>query len=173
MTSAVVHEAADWTLSQSRPTIPEGPYAVAGLRRAGLAAVQALRRHSEGAEVVGCEHYPPSVRRRDRLSLQAAGVHLCIGPQSNSLDFAPAPNVLIKNPGIGFEAPLIRAALQRGIPVLDELELGWRLSSAPMLAVTGTNGKSTVASLAAAVLGAAGLQVRLAGNTLLGSPLSA
>jgi UDP-N-acetylmuramoyl-L-alanyl-D-glutamate--2,6-diaminopimelate ligase len=57
--------------------------------------------------------------------------------------------------------------------VLDELEIGWRLVPAPTYAVTGTNGKSTVAALSVAVLAAHGLDPALAGNTDFGPPLSA
>jgi len=56
--------------------------------------------------------------------------------------------------------------------VLDELELGWRMSASPMIAITGTNGKSTVAALVVEALSASGRDVRLAGNTEFGSPLS-
>jgi UDP-N-acetylmuramoyl-L-alanyl-D-glutamate--2,6-diaminopimelate ligase len=57
--------------------------------------------------------------------------------------------------------------------VIDELELGWRLSTAPVIAVTGTNGKTTTSTLAAAVLAGAGLRVKLAGNADIAPPLSA
>ena len=57
--------------------------------------------------------------------------------------------------------------------MIDELELGWRLHPAPMLAVTGTNGKTTVSSLATAVLAGNERRVSLAGNAEQGAPLSA
>src|SRR3954454_10878228 len=56
---------------------------------------------------------------------------------------------------------------------MDELELAWWLTAAPVVAVTGTNGKSTTAALLVAVLSAAGRRPLLAGNTTFGSPLSA
>jgi UDP-N-acetylmuramyl tripeptide synthase len=96
-----------------------------------------------------------------------------LGPPGEALDFDPAPGALIKSPGIGFDSPIVELARKADIPVLDELELGWRLNSAPMLAVTGTNGKTTVASLAAAVLTANRRRVSLAGNAEFGEPLSA
>ncbi len=155
-----------------RPEVPAGPYAVAGLRRAGVAAAQALRRHASSTEVVGYERFAPSLKRRDKRRLVAAGVQLRLGDEGDELGGDRDPSVVIKSPGIPFDAPLIEAAARRGIPVIDELELGWRLSGSPMLAVTGTNGKTTVASLARAVLECSGLAVTLAGNTGLGPALS-
>lgn len=80
---------------------------------------------------------------------------------------------MIKSPGVPPSAPVLRAARSRGIPVLDELELAWRTCGVPVVAVTGTNGKSTVAALIQAALQAAGIEAPLAGNTLHGPPLSA
>ncbi len=88
------------------------------------------------------------------------------------LEEDPVPSVLVKSPGIPFETPLIRAALERGLPVIDEAELGWRLDHRPLVGVTGTNGKSTSVNLVAGVLRAAGHSPVVAGNTLFGEPLS-
>jgi UDP-N-acetylmuramoylalanine-D-glutamate ligase len=159
---------------RGRPAVPPGPYLVLGLRRAGTAAVAALcRLPGGGAEVVAWDHNRAGVVKRVRRSLEAAGVQVRLGPQSGMLDFDPPPRTLIKSPGIGFDNPLIELAQRSGIAVLDELELGWRLNGSRMLGVTGTNGKTTVATLARAVLAASGLSVGLAGNTTLGPPMSA
>ena len=70
---------------------------------------------------------------------------------------------------------MIAAALERGIPVLGEVELAWRLLPNRFLAVTGTNGKTTTTELLGAIYRAAGLPVAVAGNvgtaltTLVGS----
>ena len=85
------------------------------------------------------------------------------------VDFA---RTVVKSPGIAFSGQAIDRAVSRGRLVIDELELGWRLTRTPVLAVTGTNGKSTVSGLARAVLQAAGNRVELAGNTEFGDPLS-
>jgi UDP-N-acetylmuramoylalanine--D-glutamate ligase len=65
---------------------------------------------------------------------------------------------------------VIAAARERGIPVLGELELAWRLLPNPFVAVTGTNGKTTTTELLGAIWREAGLPVALAGN--VGTPLS-
>jgi UDP-N-acetylmuramoyl-L-alanyl-D-glutamate--2,6-diaminopimelate ligase len=88
------------------------------------------------------------------------------------LDAAPAPRAIVKSPGLRFDTPLIAAAVRRGLPVLDESELGWLLDPRPLVAVTGTNGKSTTTSLVAAILRAAGRAPVTAGNTRFGVPYS-
>jgi UDP-N-acetylmuramoyl-L-alanyl-D-glutamate--2,6-diaminopimelate ligase len=114
------------------------------------------------------------VTRDARDELAALGVAVTLGGDgAGLLDAAPAPACIVKSPGIPFGVPLLAAAAARGLPVLDELELGWRLDDRPTVAVTGTNGKSTVAELLRAILAADGRRPVIAGNTLSGLPLSA
>ena len=80
---------------------------------------------------------------------------------------------VVRSPGLALDHPLLAAARAAGIAVIDELELGWRLTAVPVIAVTGTNGKSTTCALIAAVLSAAGVRAQIAGNTRFGLPLSA
>jgi UDP-N-acetylmuramoyl-L-alanyl-D-glutamate--2,6-diaminopimelate ligase len=86
-----------------------------------------------------------------------------------------AVRTAIKSPGIGLDHPLLEAARGKGILVIDELELGWRLSTSPVVAVTGTNGKSTTVALVEAALRAGGRRPTVAGNVEAdqGVPLSA
>ena len=77
---------------------------------------------------------------------------------------------MVKSPGVPREAPLVAAALERGVPVLGELELAWRLLPNRFVAVTGTNGKTTTTELLGAIHRAAGLPVAVAGN--VGTPLA-
>jgi UDP-N-acetylmuramoylalanine--D-glutamate ligase len=79
---------------------------------------------------------------------------------------------LVKGPGVPTEHPLVRAAAARGLPVWSELELGYRLLHGnPVLAVTGTKGKTTTLRLLGAIFAAAAVEHRLAGNEH--TPLSA
>ncbi len=91
----------------------------------------------------------------------------------DALAMTPSCRCVVKSPGIPFDVPVLQRATELGLPVIDELELGWRLSSAPIAAITGTNGKSTVCALVVAATGLAGLDPMLAGNTIFGPPLSA
>ena len=72
--------------------------------------------------------------------------------------------LLIKSPGIPFEAALIKQAMEAGIPVIDELEFASRHSKGKVIAITGTNGKTTTTLLTYHLLKKAGLDVGLAGN---------
>jgi len=76
----------------------------------------------------------------------------------------------VKSPGVPREAPVISAALQRGIDVVGELELAWRAIPNRFVAVTGTNGKTTTVELLGHVYRTAGESVAVAGN--VGTPLS-
>jgi UDP-N-acetylmuramoylalanine--D-glutamate ligase len=77
---------------------------------------------------------------------------------------------VVKSPGVPREAPLIAAALERGIDVVGELELAWRAISNRFVAVTGTNGKTTTVELLGHIYRSAGEPVAVAGN--VGRPLS-
>jgi UDP-N-acetylmuramoylalanine--D-glutamate ligase len=139
-----------------RPPLPEGPYLVVGLARSGIAAARMLRAHGE---VVGVDSGTPEVPDDIKAQLGVDGVEL--------LDGAAC---VVKSPGVPNEAPVIAAARERGIPVVGELELAWRLLPNRLVAVTGTNGKTTTTELLGAIWRAAGLPVALAGN--VGTPLS-
>ncbi|MGH6884735.1 MAG: UDP-N-acetylmuramoyl-L-alanine--D-glutamate ligase, partial [Geminicoccales bacterium] len=75
---------------------------------------------------------------------------------------------LVVSPGVPLDDPFVRAAIVRGLPVIGDIDLFLDEARAPLIAVTGSNGKSTVTSLVAAMLAGAGAQVRAGGN--LGAP---
>src|SRR4051794_39125663 len=128
-----------------RPALPEGPYLIVGLARSGIAAARILRGHSD---VIGVDRGRPDVSGEIEAHLESDGIHL--------LDRA---RTVVKSPGVPREAPVIAAALERGVPVMGELELAWRLLPNRFVAVTGTNGKTTTTELLAAIYRAAGLPV--------------
>ncbi|HKP21989.1 MAG TPA: UDP-N-acetylmuramoyl-L-alanine--D-glutamate ligase [Thermoleophilaceae bacterium] len=140
-----------------RPPLPEGPYLVVGLARSGTAAARMLREHGE---VRAVDSGTPDVPADIEAHLGVDGVELLDGAA-----------VVVKSPGVPNEAPVIAAARERGVPVLGELELAWRLLPNRFVAVTGTNGKTTTTELLGAIWREAGLPVALAGN--VGTPLSA
>jgi len=78
-------------------------------------------------------------------------------------------DLVIVSPGVPADLPALRAAGDRGIPVLGELEVASRFVKAPIIAVTGSNGKSTVTSLLGDILKASGRKVFVGGN--IGTPL--
>jgi UDP-N-acetylmuramoylalanine--D-glutamate ligase len=78
-------------------------------------------------------------------------------------------NLVIPSPGVPATAGLLVEAVARGVPVLSEIEVAARLLSCPIIAVTGTNGKSTTTTLIGEMLAAAGVRAFVGGN--LGTPL--
>jgi UDP-N-acetylmuramoylalanine--D-glutamate ligase len=79
-------------------------------------------------------------------------------------------DLVVVSPGVPQGAPVVRWAADRGLPIWSELELGARLCAVPVVAVTGTNGKTTTVEVLAAMLRAAGLRARACGN--VGFPFS-
>lgn len=157
-----------------RPAVPEGTCLIIGLARAGCAAADALLDRRQGQRLVAWDRVcTPGVRATARR-LRARGVDVYLGGDgSEALLAAGAGATLVKSPGIGMDAPVVARARAAGLCVIDELELGWRLSDNRLVGVTGTNGKSTTSRLIAAVLSGARHPVELSGNTEFGLPLSA
>jgi UDP-N-acetylmuramoylalanine--D-glutamate ligase len=132
--------------------LPPGPWLVVGLARSGVAAARALA--GLGEQVVAVDSGSPQV---DDLGGE---VHL----RSDGLALLDGARAVVKSPGVPREAAVIAAARERGVPVLGEVELGWRLLSNEFVAVTGTNGKTTTVQLLGHMFREAGLAVAVAGN---------
>ena len=153
--------AASWPV-RCRPEWFAGlPVLVAGLGKSGRAAARQLA--EAGAEVVACDDNP----ELDAGELAAVGVKTHLGP--GALELLEGRELLVVAPGLPEAHPLIQAALGAGVPVWSEVELAARVSTMPLVGVTGTNGKTTTTELAAAMLTASGLHAVAAGN--VGLPL--
>jgi UDP-N-acetylmuramoylalanine--D-glutamate ligase len=139
-----------------RPPLPAGPFLVVGLARSGVAAARMLEPHGR---VIGTDSGSPEV---------PAGLDAQVGV--DGVELVGRVACVVKSPGVPNEAPVIVAARERGLPVMGELELAWRLLPQRFVAVTGTNGKTTTAELLGAVWREAGLPVAVAGN--VGTPLA-
>ena len=142
----------------SRPPLPPGPFLLVGLARSGRAAGLILR--ALGEEVAGCDG--AAVAPEARAELEAAGV--AVHEHSDGVALLDGVRTVVKSPGVPGEAAVIRAARARGIVVIGELELGWRLLPNPLIAITGSNGKTTTTELVAEMHRAAGVPVAAAGN---------
>jgi UDP-N-acetylmuramoylalanine--D-glutamate ligase len=140
---------------KARPELPGGPYLVVGLARSGQAAALALR--ERGEEVIGTDSGSPEAGR-----LADAGVELHLHTPGG--DLVARARTLVKSPGVPADAPVVTAARERGVTVIGELELAWRLIPNEFVAVTGTNGKTTTTELLGHIHREAGLPVAVAGN---------
>ena len=150
------------TSTRPRPGVPPGPYLVVGLARSGQAAARLLASRSE--EVIGCDSGSPE----GLGGLREAGVEVHL--DTDGVPLLERARCLVKSPGVPREAPVVRLARERGIPVLGELELAWRVLPNRFVAVTGTNGKTTVTELLGHVWRTAAEPVAVAGN--VGTPLA-
>ena len=140
----------------TRPGLPDGPYLVVGLARSGIAASLALR--ARGEEAIGVDAGAPE----GLGALRDAGVELHLS--SDGLDLLDRVATLVKSPGVPARAPVIAAARARGMTVMGELELAWRMLANELIAVTSTNGKTTTVELIGHIHRQAGLPVAVAGN---------
>jgi UDP-N-acetylmuramoylalanine--D-glutamate ligase len=141
----------------SRPPLPPGPYLVVGLARSGQAAAALL--HARGEQVIAVDAAPA-----ERLQ----GIELPNGVElhtsTDGLALLERIRAVVKSPGVPATAPVIAAARERGIPVLGELELAWRCVPNEVIAVTGTNGKTTTVELLGHLHREADVPVEVVGN---------
>jgi UDP-N-acetylmuramoylalanine--D-glutamate ligase len=134
---------------------------VIGAGKTGRSVVAFLLRR--GARVRLLERSPAAVEEA------ALPAHVEVQCGDDADDLLGQIDLVIPSPGVPPEHPALRRAVARGIAVWSEIELASQCLSCPILAVTGTNGKSTTTVLLGAMLAAAGRRVFVGGN--LGTPL--
>jgi UDP-N-acetylmuramoylalanine--D-glutamate ligase len=133
---------------------------VIGLGRSGRASVEVLR--SRLGSVIATDEAPPEKIAEALDELRAANVAF-VPPEA--LDAAlEQVTVAVLSPGIALNNALVRRVQAKGIPVFSEVEVAYRLCRAPIVAVTGTKGKTTTTALVGALFEAAGRKVRVGGN---------
>lgn len=139
---------------------------VLGLARSGMAAALVL--HELGA-IVTVNDGKPFEENKEAQILLEEGVKVITGSHPLDLldeDFA----LMVKNPGIRYDNPMVERAEALKIPIITEVELAYLISEAPIIGITGTNGKTTTTTLIADILNAAGQSAKLSGN--IGFPAS-
>ncbi len=133
---------------------------VIGLGRSGRASVEVLR--TRLGSVVATDEAPPETIADALDELRATNVAF-VPPAA--LDAAlEHVTVAVLSPGIALNNALVRRVQAKGIPVFSEVEVAYRLCRAPIVAVTGTKGKTTTTALVGALFEAAGRAVRVGGN---------
>ena len=131
---------------------------VCGLARSGKAAAELLKKH--GAFVTGTD-------TRSNVDL-GGDILLRLGQQPDA--FVHEFDLIIVSPGISVYAPFVQKAYELGIPVWGEAELAYAFCPCPMIAITGTNGKTTVTTLVGEILKLHNPGTVVAGN--IGIPLT-
>ncbi|MBD7983442.1 UDP-N-acetylmuramoyl-L-alanine--D-glutamate ligase [Sporosarcina sp. Sa2YVA2] len=133
---------------------------VLGLAKSGYAAAELLQ--SLGAIVV-VNDASPEEGNDDVLVLRSKGVEvICGGHPQNLLD--KEFDLIVKNPGIPYQNQVLQQALQQQIPIWTEIELAYLVSEAPIIAITGSNGKTTTTTLLYHMLNIGGKKPIIAGN---------
>ena len=140
---------------------------VVGLARSGVAACRLLA--SLGAEVTGTDARPAEALGPETRALATDGVRLALGGHPPEA-FRDAELVVV-SPGVPTDHAALAACRARYVPVIGEVELAFRVMTADVIAVTGTNGKTTTTTLAGALVEGSRQPVLVGGN--IGRPLSA
>ena len=133
---------------------------VVGLGNSGLNA--AILLNDIGADVRVTDSFDTPSARDWRKSLEAKGVKVETGIHTQ--DFIKGSTLIVVSPGVEDRAAPIKWATRAGIPVISEMELGYRFCRGRIIAITGTNGKSTVTTLIGELLKGAGKDTVVCGN---------
>ncbi len=135
--------------------------AVFGLGRSGLAVAKAVI--SRGGKVVVVDEATHLAKPEFLAQARSLKIPVITQWQGEFSDLQPI-DAVVSNPAVPMDHPRLRAALAAGIPVISEVEYAYRISRAPIVAITGTNGKSTTTVMTWLILKALGVNVRLCGN---------
>ena len=133
---------------------------VVGLGKTGLSVARYLSRQGVPVAIVDSREQPPELEH-SRSELPADVALFLGGFHKDAFDRAEQ---IVISPGVSMDEPEIAAALARQVPVIGDIELFARNVDAPVIAITGSNGKSTVTSLLGKMAKTAGLDVRVGGN---------
>ena len=145
---------------------PGSKVAVMGLGVSGRAAVR-YARHC-GAEVFVSDNRPEHRFLAEEGDFLAA-MHVQWEAGSHSRDFLARAEMLLVSPGVNLDLPLFKALKEDGVKIIGEFAIAAGKITVPVVAVTGTNGKTTVTTLIGDILAAAGKRVFVGGN--IGTPL--
>ncbi len=133
---------------------------VLGLGHSGEAA--ALLLHEDGALVTVADSGDNEGLRKRAAALEELGITVLLGVFAESDD--QPYDVCILSPGIDPAVPLVQNVIRKKIPIIGELELAFEECSCPVVAITGTNGKTTTTELTTAMLQSCGVRTMASGN---------
>ena len=142
------------------PIVHHKKILVLGLAKSGTAAAEIL--HDLGAFVTVNDAKPFDQNDNAQYLLSKGLTVICGSHPEDLLD--EGFSLIVKNPGIPYTNPVISEAIKRGIPVWSEVELAYLISDAPMIGITGSNGKTTTTTLIFDMLEEANKKPLIAGN---------
>ena len=133
---------------------------VLGLGHSGEAAATLLL--EEGAEVTICESSDTPTAREKAAQMETKGIRILLG---RAADEDPSLyDLAVLSPGIDPTVPLVRNVVKKNIPLIGELELAFQECTCPVVAITGTNGKTTTTELTEKILTGCGVRTMASGN---------
>ena len=144
------------------PNLPASALVV-GLGKSGLSAARFLAAHGVAVAVIDSRPTPPGL---DILRRELPEVECVTGPFD--AERMRAAELLVLSPGVPLADPAVAAAVAAGVEVVGDVEIFARLADAPVIAITGSNGKSTVTELVGRMAARAGRRVKVGGN--IGTP---
>ncbi len=134
-------------------------YIVVGLGPTGLACVRYLKRQGHDVAVTDSRMSPPCLQQ---LKQEFPDIKVALGGFPEKL-FNEAERIVM-SPGVSLQEPAIQACVARGVPTLGDIELFAEAAKAPIVAITGSNGKTTVTTLVGEMIKQAGHSVSVCGN---------
>ena len=133
---------------------------ILGLAKSGYAVAKLL--NSLGADIT-VNDSSPEKGNKEAEELRAEDISvICGGHPPGILD--EGFSLVIKNPGIPYTNPVVEEAIERGIPIWTEIELAYKISEAPIIGITGSNGKTTTTTLLFHMLSIGNKSPLIAGN---------
>ncbi|MDF9843215.1 MULTISPECIES: UDP-N-acetylmuramoyl-L-alanine--D-glutamate ligase [unclassified Paenibacillus] len=138
---------------------------VLGLAKSGVQVAKVL--HERGA-VVTVNDKKEREQSPEASELESLGISVICGGHPEGL-IHEGVSLVVKNPGIPYSVPPVQKALELGIEIVTEVEVAYHICAAPMIGITGSNGKTTTTTWVGKMLDAAGMNPIVAGN--IGTPL--
>jgi UDP-N-acetylmuramoylalanine--D-glutamate ligase len=139
--------------------LEEKRFSVIGAARSGVAVARLLKSH--GARVFLSEMAPAEKMQQARTELEQADIQYEFGGNSERI---LESEVIVLSPGVPSDAPLVAGAAAKGLRIVSEIEVASWFCPAPILAVTGTNGKTTTTTLLGRIFDDAKRDSVVAGN---------
>jgi UDP-N-acetylmuramoylalanine--D-glutamate ligase len=139
--------------------------AIVGMARSGMAAAEFLWKR--GVRVILSDSRPATALEPEIRSLNERHIQYEAG--SHSLGLFDSVDLIVVSPGVPLSLPVLRQAAQHGKAIVSEIELASRYLRGKVIAITGTNGKTTTTALTGEILRTAGFPVQVGGN--IGTPL--
>jgi UDP-N-acetylmuramoylalanine--D-glutamate ligase len=132
---------------------------ILGAARSGIAAAKLLKKH--GAKVYVSDAAPAENKMKEAAELDKAGIAYEFGMHSEQSLLA---ELVVLSPGIPVRSDVVQSFIKRKVPVLSEIEVAWWFCQSPVIAVTGSNGKTTTTTLIGEMLKKKYPQAIVAGN---------